>query len=207
MADFGGALALLRRAVGPFDVVLPTLPHIEDEVRARAAAWPVDAAHRARRSGEIRGVPHRARGARRLRHRDARACARRRSDGRRLQGRARRGAAQISRSRSPRSCCPTSSSASARFPEMLQTRLHARGARRGARRAIMRDGPARGAARRAARLDAADARLPTAARRAPMRPRAVLETIGAARGLQCDAEARRSLRPSKSVRATALGEK
>jgi lipid-A-disaccharide synthase len=41
MADFGGALGALREAVGPFDAVLPTLPHIEEEVRARAASWPV----------------------------------------------------------------------------------------------------------------------------------------------------------------------
>jgi lipid-A-disaccharide synthase len=40
MADFGGALATLRQSVGPFSVVLPTLPHIEREVRALAARWP-----------------------------------------------------------------------------------------------------------------------------------------------------------------------
>ena len=40
MADFGGALAALRRSVGPFSLVLPTLPHIEREVRAMAANWP-----------------------------------------------------------------------------------------------------------------------------------------------------------------------
>jgi lipid-A-disaccharide synthase len=40
MADFGGALGTLRRSVGPFSVVLPTLPHIENEVRALAARWP-----------------------------------------------------------------------------------------------------------------------------------------------------------------------
>lgn len=41
MVDFGGALGMLRDAIGPFAVVLPTLPHIEQEVRARAALWPV----------------------------------------------------------------------------------------------------------------------------------------------------------------------
>jgi lipid-A-disaccharide synthase len=41
MSDFGAALGALREAVGPFDAVLPTLPHIEEEVRARAASWPV----------------------------------------------------------------------------------------------------------------------------------------------------------------------
>jgi lipid-A-disaccharide synthase len=40
MDDFGGALRILRDAIGPFTAVLPTLPHIEDEVRARAARWP-----------------------------------------------------------------------------------------------------------------------------------------------------------------------
>jgi lipid-A-disaccharide synthase len=40
MADFGGALATLRQSVGPFSVVLPTLPHIEREVRALADEWP-----------------------------------------------------------------------------------------------------------------------------------------------------------------------
>jgi lipid-A-disaccharide synthase len=40
-ADFGAALGRLRDDVGPFEAVLPTLPHIEAEVRERAAAWPV----------------------------------------------------------------------------------------------------------------------------------------------------------------------
>src|SRR5271157_1690752 len=40
MDDFGGALSALREAVGAFTPVVPTLPHIEDEVRARAALWP-----------------------------------------------------------------------------------------------------------------------------------------------------------------------
>ncbi|MGD0184061.1 MAG: lipid-A-disaccharide synthase [Roseiarcus sp.] len=41
MDDFGGALALLARDHGPLEIVLPTLPHVESEVRARAAKWPV----------------------------------------------------------------------------------------------------------------------------------------------------------------------
>jgi lipid-A-disaccharide synthase len=40
MGDFGGALAELRRSVGPISLILPTLPHIEREVRAMAASWP-----------------------------------------------------------------------------------------------------------------------------------------------------------------------
>jgi lipid-A-disaccharide synthase len=39
MADFGGALEALRRSVGRFTAVLPTLPHVEGEVRALAARW------------------------------------------------------------------------------------------------------------------------------------------------------------------------
>jgi lipid-A-disaccharide synthase len=41
MKDFGGALNLLREQIGPFTPVLPTLPHIEREVSAIAAAWPL----------------------------------------------------------------------------------------------------------------------------------------------------------------------
>ena len=41
MDDFGGALALLARDHGPFEIVLPTLPHVESEVRARAQKWAV----------------------------------------------------------------------------------------------------------------------------------------------------------------------
>jgi lipid-A-disaccharide synthase len=40
MADFGGALALLRQSFGPFTAVLPTLSHVEGDVRALAAQWP-----------------------------------------------------------------------------------------------------------------------------------------------------------------------
>ncbi len=41
MGDFGAALQGLREAIGPFDAVLPTLPHLADEVRALAARWPL----------------------------------------------------------------------------------------------------------------------------------------------------------------------
>ncbi|HYA74935.1 MAG TPA: lipid-A-disaccharide synthase [Roseiarcus sp.] len=41
MDDFGGALALLQRDHGPLEIVLPTLPHVESEVRARAEKWAV----------------------------------------------------------------------------------------------------------------------------------------------------------------------
>ncbi|HEY1940934.1 MAG TPA: lipid-A-disaccharide synthase [Roseiarcus sp.] len=41
MGDFGEAVARLARERGPFDVVLPTLPHVEAEVRERAAGWSV----------------------------------------------------------------------------------------------------------------------------------------------------------------------
>ena len=40
MADFGAAIAAAERETGPFEVVLPTLPHVESGVRALAARWP-----------------------------------------------------------------------------------------------------------------------------------------------------------------------
>ncbi|MBV9286396.1 MAG: lipid-A-disaccharide synthase [Hyphomicrobiales bacterium] len=39
--EFGAALAVLGEAIGAFEAVLPTLPHLEAEVRARAATWRV----------------------------------------------------------------------------------------------------------------------------------------------------------------------
>ena len=40
MGDFGAALGALSHSMGPFDIVLPTLPHLHAEVTARAAHWP-----------------------------------------------------------------------------------------------------------------------------------------------------------------------
>jgi lipid-A-disaccharide synthase len=40
MADFGAAIAAAEREAGPFEVVLPTLPHVESDVRALAGRWP-----------------------------------------------------------------------------------------------------------------------------------------------------------------------
>ena len=40
MADFGAAFAAAEREAGPFDTVLPTLPHVEGDVRALATLWP-----------------------------------------------------------------------------------------------------------------------------------------------------------------------
>jgi lipid-A-disaccharide synthase len=40
MADFGAAIAAAEREGGPFEIVLPTLPHVESDVRALAARWP-----------------------------------------------------------------------------------------------------------------------------------------------------------------------
>jgi lipid-A-disaccharide synthase len=40
MPDFGAALGALAHTLGPFDIVLPTLPHLHAEVTARAARWP-----------------------------------------------------------------------------------------------------------------------------------------------------------------------
>jgi lipid-A-disaccharide synthase len=39
MSDFGSALDVLHEKIGPFEAVLPTLPHIEQDVRARTAQW------------------------------------------------------------------------------------------------------------------------------------------------------------------------
>jgi lipid-A-disaccharide synthase len=41
MDDFGAAVAELARRLGPLDVVLPAVAHLEPLIRARAAAWPV----------------------------------------------------------------------------------------------------------------------------------------------------------------------
>ena len=41
MEDFGAALTLVSRNVGAIEAVLPTLPHVEAEVRARAVGWSV----------------------------------------------------------------------------------------------------------------------------------------------------------------------
>ena len=40
MPEFGAALGALAHSMGPFDIVLPTLPHLHAEVTARAARWP-----------------------------------------------------------------------------------------------------------------------------------------------------------------------
>ena len=39
--DFGAALALLARQIGPIEAVVPTLPHLAAEIAERVAAWPV----------------------------------------------------------------------------------------------------------------------------------------------------------------------
>jgi lipid-A-disaccharide synthase len=40
MDDFGAALGLLARRHGPLEIVLPTLAHVESDVRARTENWP-----------------------------------------------------------------------------------------------------------------------------------------------------------------------
>ena len=40
MGDFGAAIAAAEREAGPFEVTLPTLPHVEDLVRGLSAQWP-----------------------------------------------------------------------------------------------------------------------------------------------------------------------
>jgi len=39
--DFGAALALVGARIGALDIALPTLPHLEAEIRQRVAAWPI----------------------------------------------------------------------------------------------------------------------------------------------------------------------
>jgi lipid-A-disaccharide synthase len=39
--DFGAALGLVGKALGAIVIVLPTLPHIEDDIRRRVAGWPI----------------------------------------------------------------------------------------------------------------------------------------------------------------------
>ncbi|MGO8798708.1 MAG: lipid-A-disaccharide synthase [Roseiarcus sp.] len=39
--DFGSALALLSRQIGPVEAVAPTLPHLAAEIGERVAGWPV----------------------------------------------------------------------------------------------------------------------------------------------------------------------
>ena len=41
MDDFGRTLALLEREMGPFEAVLPTMPHLAAEIGERAAKWSV----------------------------------------------------------------------------------------------------------------------------------------------------------------------
>ena len=76
---FGAAIADLARRVGPVELVLPTVPHLQARVRAGVADWPVTAAHRGRSGGKMDGLPLRARCARGVRHGHARARARRRA--------------------------------------------------------------------------------------------------------------------------------
>ena len=177
MDDFGGALQLLREAIGPFVAVLPTLPHIEAEVRGARRALAAGAEDRARGSAEIRRVSPRARSARRVRHRHARA----------RPGRACRWSAptrwgwsksssSIS-SRSPRFSSPISSSATGRSRRSCRSDCNpdALGA---ALTAVARDGPARAGADRgagASRLAACGSESDEAP--SAHAARAVLETI------------------------------
>jgi lipid-A-disaccharide synthase len=39
--DFGAALPLIQGEIGPFESIIPAVPHLEGEIRARVAGWPV----------------------------------------------------------------------------------------------------------------------------------------------------------------------
>jgi lipid-A-disaccharide synthase len=41
MDDFGGALGLAAREIGPVEIVLPTLPHLAAEIVEHVAKWPI----------------------------------------------------------------------------------------------------------------------------------------------------------------------
>ena len=81
---FGRTLAAAAARTGAIEVVLPTVPHLAGRVREAVAGWAVTPAHRGRARGEMGRLPFRPRGARGIRHGDARTGALRRADRRRL---------------------------------------------------------------------------------------------------------------------------
>ena len=91
MAVFGETLGLLQAEGVPFELILPTMPHLQEAVARRRQGLAGAAADRGRRAGKAGGVPDRACGLGQIRHRDARARARGRADGRGLSGRRGRG--------------------------------------------------------------------------------------------------------------------
>ena len=131
MADFGGALEIVRQSVGPFRVVLPTLPHVEREVRALAATLAGTAENRARRRGKIRRLSRRARGPRGVGNGHARTRAGWRADGRRLQGVAGRGTTEVP-DKGPLDPVAQPHPRRAGDPGVSSTRVRAARARRGA---------------------------------------------------------------------------
>ena len=86
MADFGAAAGRVAQQLGRIDFVLPAVAHLETEIRAAAASWPVTPVHRHGRSSKICRVSAGARGAGSLRHGDTRAGTGRCADGSCLQG-------------------------------------------------------------------------------------------------------------------------
>ncbi len=64
MAVFGETLGRLQRTrASPFELILPTMPHLQEAVGEGVKSWPVAAADRGRREGEAGGVPDCACGA------------------------------------------------------------------------------------------------------------------------------------------------
>ena len=94
MPPFGEAVRQIAEARPGLEILLPAVPHLAEGDRGRACAMAGAAADRPGRSREVRGVPARACGARRVRHGDAGTRPCRRADGRRLPGRSARPAAQ-----------------------------------------------------------------------------------------------------------------
>ena len=111
MQPFGEAVAQIAAARPDVELLLPAVPHLAEEIAVRVAAWKRQPRLVFGEAAEVRGVPPRACGARRLRHGDAGAGTVRRADGRRLSRRSDRAAAEALSHRSIRSCSPTSCSA------------------------------------------------------------------------------------------------
>ena len=176
MADFGAAIAAAEREAGPFEIVLPTLPHVEGDVRALAARWPRPPRIVVGEQRKVRRLPRRARGAGRIGHCHARARARRRTAGRRLQGFRRRGAVASAYHTAVFGSAAQSRARRSGDSRISAKRLPTSGAGDGARRAC-RDGPARST--QLAALDKLDARMRLDDGGAPSvhAASAVLETI------------------------------
>ena len=81
MAVFGEALGRLQSEGVAFELILPTMPHLQEAIADALKDVADETPGRDRRGGKAGGLPDRACGAGEIRHRDAGACAGRRADG------------------------------------------------------------------------------------------------------------------------------